>query len=142
MKESIILQIEIIHARDHMPDHYAPYLDGYRAVRLIDEAGTIRGELVWCLATGHTIEITEMGLFQGEDRGRGLGTQLLTAAIEDMRSFLHKIGSEMTRIYLYCEAKNKEARGFYEARGFNCEAVLQHFYDDGDAMFYVRPFES
>ena len=97
---------------------------------------------MWRLATGHTIEITEIGLFQGEDRGRGLGTQLLTAAIEDMRSYLRKMGSEMTRIYLFCEAKNEEARGFYEARGFHCEAVLPHFYDDDDAVLYVRPLAS
>ena len=132
------MRIEIIHARDHMPDHYRVYLDGYRAVRLLDGSGEVHGELVWRLATGHTIEITEIGLFREEDRGKGWGTKLLAAAMDDMRSYLSRIGSPMTRIYLFCEAQNKEAKSFYEARGFSAEAVLLSFYGDDDAVVYSR----
>jgi len=135
------MRTEIIHARDHLSDHYRDYLEGYRAVRLIDEEGCLRGELVWRLATGHTVEITEMGLFAEEDRGIGLGTRLLEAAIQDMQTYFERLEFPLRRIYLFCETINEEGRAFYEARGFRAAAVLEDFYGDGDAVLYSRVLE-
>ena len=41
------LYIDIVHAQNHIPDHYNDYLQGYRAVRLLEKDETILGELVW-----------------------------------------------------------------------------------------------
>ena len=43
------MYIDTVPAQNHMPDHYSDYLQGYRAVRLLEEDGTILGELVWRL---------------------------------------------------------------------------------------------
>ena len=131
------MRIEVVHATQHMADHYRPFLDGFRAVRLVDDAGSLRGELVWRLATGHTVEITEMGIFDGSDRRRGHGSALLAAALLDMESYLDSMGQKLRLVYLFCEARNDEARAFYEARGFQFQATLPSFYDDGDATIYA-----
>ena len=131
------VKTEVVHATQHMTEHYRPFLDGFRAVQLIDDAGSLRGELVWRLATGHTVEITEMGIFEGSDRRRGHGSALLTAALQDMESYFDSMGRKLRLIYLFCEARNEEARAFYEVRGFQLQATLHSFYDDGDATIYA-----
>ena len=45
------MRIDIVSARDHRPDDYADVFARHRAVRLIDDDGRTRGELVWRL--GH-----------------------------------------------------------------------------------------
>lgn len=35
------MYIDIVHAQNHIPDHYSDYLQDYRAVRLLKNDGTI-----------------------------------------------------------------------------------------------------
>ena len=72
------MYIDIVPAQNHIPDHYSDYLQGYRAVRLLAEDGTILGELVWRVASGHNIEITEFGIFEEENKRKGWGTQAVS----------------------------------------------------------------
>ena len=137
------MRIEIIHAKAHMPEDYRDYLEGYRAVRLIDEAGTVRGELVWRLASrwNAVVEIKEFGLIRDSDKRQGWGTKLLDTAVRDMREYIDGLGLgyRFWKIYLLCEEKNSEARAFYKARGFSSDANLPDFYGPGeDAILYSR----
>lgn len=132
------MYIDIVPAQNHMPDHYSNYLQGYRAVRLLEKDGTILGELVWRLASGHNIEITEFGIFEEENKQKGWGTQLLEAAFEDMRQYSVKINCRLWKVYLFCEESNEAGRGFYESRGFRLETVLNDFYPDGNAVMYSQ----
>ncbi|MYB96017.1 GNAT family N-acetyltransferase [Candidatus Poribacteria bacterium] len=84
------MYIDIVPARSHRPNHYSDYLQGYRALRLLKENGTILGELVWRVVSGHNIEITEFGIFDEENKRKGWGTRLLEAAFEDMRQYFVK----------------------------------------------------
>lgn len=129
--------IQIVHAREHEPDHYRVYLEGQRACQLVDHQDRVCGECVWRVATGHTVEITEMGIYDARERRQGWGSTLLQAALEDMHAYLQEVGDRLRCVYLFCEAQNHGARAFYEARGFRHEAVLPAFYRDGDAMLYV-----
>jgi len=142
------MKTDIVHAQDHMSDRYRDYLDGYRAIRLIDDEGVIRGELVWRLASRWraTVEIKEFGLFNPEDKRKGWGTKLLETAIKDMSDYIEQLnlGYRFWRIYLFCEARNKEGQAFYQARGFQSEAVLKDFYGPGDgddAIIYSKIME-
>jgi len=135
------MKIGVVHARDHMPNEYRDYLDGQRAIRIMDENGEIRGELVWRLASRWrcTFEIKEFGIFQDSDRRKGWGTTLLQEAIGDMEQYIKCVDKRYRawRIYLFCEEKNAIARSFYEARGFQMDATLKEFYGpDDDAMLY------
>ncbi len=132
------MHIDIVQAQDHMPDHYGDYLHGYRAIRLLKKDETIVGELVWRVASGHNIEITEFGIFEEDNRRQGWGTRLLEAAFENMREYFVKINHPLWKVYLFCEERNEEGRGFYESRGFRLEAVLKDFYPDGDAVMYSK----
>ena len=132
------MYIDIVHAQNHMPDHYSDYLHGYRAVRLLEDDGIVLGELVWRVASGHNIEITEFGIFEEKNRRKGWGTQLLEAAFEDMRQYFVKINHPLWKVYLFCEEGKEEGRGFYESREFRLEVVLKDFYPDGNAVMYSR----
>ncbi len=139
------MKIDIVHATEHMPDQYRDYLEGYRAIRLIDEAGEIRAELVWRLASrwNALFEIKELGVFSESDRRKGWATQLLDAALQDMRDFLHRVelGYRPWRVYLFCETRNQAGRGFYEARGFDVAAEVKGLYGPGqgeDAIMYTK----
>jgi ribosomal protein S18 acetylase RimI-like enzyme len=130
--------INIVPAQNHMPDHYSDYLQGYRAVRLLEEDGTILGELVWRVASGHNIEIMEFGIFEEDNRWQGWGTRLLEAVFEDIRQYFLKINHRLWKVYLFCEEANESGRGFYESQGFQLETVLKRFYPDGDAVMYSK----
>lgn len=132
------MYIDIVPAQNHIPDHYSDYLKGYRAVRLLAEDGTILGELVWRVVSGHNIEIIELGIFEKENRRKGWGTQLLEAAFEDMRQYFAKINHPLWKVYLFCEERNEEGRGFYESRGFRLEAFLKDFWADSNAVMYSQ----
>ena len=132
------MYIDIVQAQNHRPAHYSDYLQGYRAVRLLKGNGTILGELVWRVASGHNIEITEFGIFEEENRRKGWGTRLLEAAFEDMRQDFAKINHPLWKVYLFCEENNEEGRGFYESSGFRLEVVLKDFWENGNAVMYSQ----
>ncbi|MHC4597646.1 MAG: GNAT family N-acetyltransferase [Planctomycetota bacterium] len=134
------MKIEVLHASEHRKAHYRNALEGHRAVRLLDDEGEVRGELVWRLGTEDYPEITEFGLFRREDRRQGWGTGLMEAGWADMRGFLAERGIMPRKVYLFCEAGNQPARGFYKRLGFSLEAILEGFYRGGDAALLSRPF--
>ena len=129
-------------ADTHRVDEYAIVFEGYRAVQLTDDAGRMHGEMVWRLATGNTVEITEFGIFDACDRRHGHGTRLLHDGLEDIRSFFIKKGLRLRLAYLFCDAINKAGRAFWEARGFRVSCILPDFYHYCDAVLYVRAIET
>jgi len=104
---------------------------------MIDESGRLRGELVWRLATGETVEITELGVFDESDRRQGWGTRLLEAGLADMAAFFCDKPYPLRRAYLFCESINEAGRAFYEHHGFVETAVVEGLYDSCDAVLYV-----
>lgn len=139
--ESSVMRFVIVEARTHRPDEYADVLNGYKAVQLVDGAGRIQGELVWRLATGNTVEITELGVFDESLRRKGWGTKLLDAGLESIRSFFADKTYRLRRLYVFCDAINGPARAFYEAHGFELACVLPGLYHYCDAALYVLDVE-
>ena len=129
-------------AWEHLPEQYANWYEGYRAPQVVDNEGMMRGELVWRLATGQTVEITEFGIIRPEDRKQGLGIRLLGAGLASMRQFSAARGIRLRRIYAFCDSINESGRAFYEARGFRLRTILKGFYHCCDAASYVRDVES
>ena len=125
--------------KDHLDD-YADKIQGQRVVSLIDKDGEQRGELVWRVASGHTVEICEFGIHREGDRRQGWGTRLLNDGIADMEAFY---ATGMTRVrpllrlWLLAESRNEIGRCFYEASGFVEATTLADFYSDGDAVLFV-----
>ena len=136
------MQFETVDAREHKPDEYADVFDGYRAIRMIDDAERLRGELVWRLASGQTVEITEFGIYDEAGRRRGWGSQLLEAGIASVRQFFGSKPYRLRRIYLFCDSINDAGRAFYESCGFSMQAQLKDFYQYCDAVLYVRNAEA
>lgn len=134
------MKLDIVHAREHKPEAYRDYLEGYRAVRLLDEDETILGECVWRVTSGHNVEITEMAVYEESNRRKGFGRRLMNAAFEDMRQYFASINRSMWNVYLFCEERNSGARAFYEAQQFRLETILRSFYTDGNAIMYIRAF--
>ena len=130
-----------VEARTHRPDEYSDVFDGYKAVQLVDGSGRIQGELVWRLATGNTVEITELGVFDESLRRKGWGTRLLDAGLESIRSFFAHKTYRLRRLYVFCDAINDPARAFYKAHGFELACVIPGFYHYCDAALYVLDVE-
>jgi ribosomal protein S18 acetylase RimI-like enzyme len=129
-------------AGTHRPKEYSDVFDGYKAVQLVDESGQMRGELVWRLATGNTIEITELGVFDESLRRKGWGSKLLEAGLASIRSFFADKPYWLRRIYVFCDSVNGAARAFYEAHGFELACMLPGFYHYCDAALYVLDAEA
>ena len=51
--------------------------EGQRILLLVDGRDVERGELVWRIASGHTVEICEFFIHREEDQRKGWGTRLL-----------------------------------------------------------------
>ncbi|HEV2296781.1 MAG TPA: GNAT family N-acetyltransferase [Tepidisphaeraceae bacterium] len=136
------MRFDIVSAQEHRPDYYADVLAGHRAVRLVDDSGRTRGELVWRLASGQSVEITEFGIYDEADRRRGWGSRLLEAGIASMREFFADKPYRLRRVYLFCDAINEPGRRFYEARGFELVTIVPEFYHYCDAAMYVRRMDS
>lgn len=137
------MRIDICHASEHFPEsereHYRRLLAGHRAIRIFDDSGIMRGELVWRLETDGVAQITEFGVFETTDRRQGIGSRLLDEALNDMQAYAKSIGGTIATVWLHCEAKNATAHAFYEARGFQRQTVLPSFYaKSGDAVLYCR----
>ena len=130
-----------VRADTHRPKEYADVFDGYRAVQLVDDSDQMQGELVWRLATGNTVEITEVGIFDESLRRKGWGSRLLEAGLESIRSFFAGKPYRLRRVYLFCDSVNGPARAFYEAHGFELACLLPGFYHYCDAALYVLNVE-
>jgi ribosomal protein S18 acetylase RimI-like enzyme len=135
------MRFSVVPAQAHRLDEYRDTFEGYRAVQLRDDADTMVGELVWRLATGNTVEITEMGIFDESNRKRGLGSKLLAAGLESIQEFFSRKPYPLRRIYLFCDSINEPARTFYEKHGFRVESILGGFYHYCDAVLYVLDAE-
>jgi GNAT superfamily N-acetyltransferase len=142
MIDATTFSIRELPAREHQPEQYANWYEGYRALQVVDNGGSLRGELVWRLATGETVEITEFGVIRPEDRRRGLGTRLLEAGLASIRRFSAARGIRLRRVYAFCDSINEPGRAFYEARGFRLQTILKGFYHYCDAALYVRDVET
>ncbi len=136
------MHTRIVSVSEHRPDHYADFINGYRAVQLLDDDENMRGELVWRLAAGHTVEITELNIFEPGDRDRGLGSMLLENAIADMREYFSTIKKSLRRSHLCTDNRNERARAFYGARGFRLEKKLDGFFWWDDAVLYVKTVDN
>jgi ribosomal protein S18 acetylase RimI-like enzyme len=132
----------VVAASTHRREEYAVDFEGHRAVQLIDEAGRMRGEMIWRLATGRTVEVTEFGIFDPADRRRGYGTRLLKAGLDDIRQFFSEKDLRLRRVYLFCDAINEPGRSFWESRGFRLASVLPGFYHYCDVALYIRNVET
>jgi ribosomal protein S18 acetylase RimI-like enzyme len=127
----------IVRAEEHRLDEYADVFDGYKAVQLLDDSGRLQGELVWRLATGNTVEITELGVLDESLRRKGWGSRLLEAGLESMRDFFADKPYRLRRVYVFCDSVNRGARAFYETHGFELACTLRGFYHYCDAALYV-----
>jgi ribosomal protein S18 acetylase RimI-like enzyme len=132
----------VVPARTHRPDEYSDTFEAHRAVQMIDDSGAMQGELVWRLATGQAVEITEMGIFDESYRRRGWGGKLLEEGLRDIRAFFAAKPYRLRRVYLFCDSINESARAFYEAHGFKLAAILPGFYHYCDAALYVMDVET
>lgn len=138
------LKVETIPFKDHNGE-LKDKIEGQRVVLLVDENGDPRGELVWRIASGYTVEICEFGIHREEDRRHGWGTKLLDEGLNDMREYFRNRLTRphrFHRVWLLAEARNLIARVFYKARGFQEEAVLKDFYTDGDAVLCVMEVQN
>ena len=130
------MKIDIVPMQDHLPEENRDYIDGYRAVRLVDSDGQICGELTWRLAGRWHVkfEVKEMGINRPRDRRQGWGTKLMQAGIEDMVAFARAYDRRYSPwlVYLFCEAKNTGARAFYKSCGFKEAALLPDFDGPGE----------
>jgi ribosomal-protein-alanine N-acetyltransferase len=66
---------------------------------------------------------------QKDYRRQHIGSTLLSSFLNEMRQ--HKV----TRVELEVRTSNKNALLFYQARGFQVQATLQQFYQNGENAF-------
>ena len=87
------MRTAVVAASTHRREEYAVDFEGHRAVQLINEAGRMRGEMIWRLATGRTVEVTEFGIFDPNELGRSFW---------ESQGF--RLASVLHGFYHYCDA--------------------------------------
>lgn len=134
------LTVKKIQFRDHNGE-LRDKIEGQRVLLLMDDQGIQRAELVWRIASGYTVEICEFFIHREEDQRQGWGTRLLNEAIADMKeTFKNNTNypGPLRLVWVLAERTNRVGRPFYEKSGFEEQTILKKFYDDGDAVLYVR----
>ena len=130
------MKIEIVHRKQHLPDAYQAYLEGQRAVRIVDEEGNVRGECIWTLAGKWrcVFEIKEIAVYNENDRRQGWASWMLREAVADMKRYVKSVNPSHRawKVFLFCEGKNDGGRAFYTSQGFVLAAELADFYGPGN----------
>ena len=136
------MRTEIVHRNEHLIEEYRPFIEGQRAIRIVDEDGSVRGECIWTLACKWrcVFEIKEIGVYEETDRRQGWASLMLREAIQDMRRYIKTVNENHRawKVFLFCEKRNTGGRAFYESRGFEQEAKLTDFSGPGEtALLYT-----
>jgi len=109
----------------HVEDRVKSYLQYYH-IKVLKENDKIIGALFWFVR-----ESPHHGLAEIEDffidkgyRRKGLGTQLLKSAIEDVKKHFEALGCSARKIIVLTSKENPIARKCYEKQGFKFVAEL------------------
>ena len=83
------------------------------------------------------VEFEEMNVIFGYQK-QGIGSQLITFAINSVNNYFIKNNFKLRKIYLFVAEKNLAAQNFYQKFGFKKEAKINNlFSDSGNELFYV-----
>ena len=132
-----------LHFKDHNGE-LRDKIEGQRVLLLMDQDGGLRGELVWRVASGHTIEICEFFIHREEDQRHGWGTMMLKEMLTDARKFFGTCtgyDEPPRRVWAMTPQDNSIGRSFYEKSGFEQQILLEGFYVDGDAVMYIMEID-
>lgn len=96
---------------------------------IVAEDTTIAGFILGALTDTHTLRILMLCVEESK-RGKGVGTALISALIEEF--------PKAERIFLEVKVRNKTAIKFYERIGFRITDFLPNFYNDGTDGFLME----
>jgi ribosomal protein S18 acetylase RimI-like enzyme len=86
-------------------------------------------------------EIIEVWV-KAEERGKGIGGKLIDHALEQMKRYYRRFGSELQKVILFTGSTDEfsAARALYEKKGFRVVATISRGVLDnpyGDDLLYV-----
>jgi ribosomal protein S18 acetylase RimI-like enzyme len=88
------------------------------------------------------VEFEEINVVFGYQK-QGIGSQLITAAINSVKEFFNQNDLKLKKIYLFVSETNLSAQNFYKKFGFKQEAKITNlFSDSANELFFVLDLTS
>ena len=83
------------------------------------------------------VEFEEVNVVFGYQK-QGIGSKLITAAINSAKEYFNQNNLKLRKIYLFVSETNLAAQTFYQKFGFKQEAKINNlFSDSANELFYV-----
>lgn len=138
-KEQLINFFSHYKIKDYIEKRVDCYLDGNHTIIAKNDQKII-GTIQWLIKEDPTlgvIEFEEINVIFSFQK-QGIGSQLITAAINSAKKYFIQNNLKLRKIYLFVSESNMVAQNFYQKFGFKQEAEIKNlFSDSANELFYV-----
>jgi ribosomal protein S18 acetylase RimI-like enzyme len=125
--------------KDYIEKRVDSYLSYNHTIVAKDDQKII-GTIQWLIKEDPNlgvVEFEEVNVLFGYQK-QGIGSKLITTAINSAKEFFNQNNLKLRKIYLFVSEDNLVAQNFYKKFGFKQEAKINNlFSDSANELFYV-----
>ena len=125
--------------KDYIEKRIDSYLNFNHTIIAKDDVKII-GTIQWLIKEDPNlgvVEFEEINVIFGYQK-QGIGSKLITAAINSVKEYFNQNNLKLRKIYLFVSEDNLVAQNFYKKFGFKQEAKINNlFSDSANELFYI-----
>ena len=111
----------------------------YHFTVIAKDKSQIVGVLQWHIQENPACGLSEIEevLIDEKYRGQGIGSKLVSFAIDDIRNYFIELNIRPRKVFLFVGKENNPARNLYEKHGFTLiNSIGYLFHEDKEELFY------
>ena len=125
--------------KDYIEKRINCYLDNNYTI-IAKDGQKVVGTIQWLVKEDPNlgvVEIEEVNVLVGYQK-QGIGSKLITNAIDSAKQFFNKNNLKIRKIYLFVSENNTAAQNFYKKFGFKEGTKINNLFSDSEnELFYV-----